>query len=302
MQDCASISYLDDNLHVRVKDFTEHLSIPDKVLMQIKEAKLQVNAKKSTWCANNLELLGFMLYPDGYASLPKRVEAILAISTPKNIKELCHFLACINCIQNHFPRQAKIIAPLTLLTKKDAPFKWNAQQEEAFSRVKAAISKSIMLSYLDVNKPFVIYTDASEYAIGGIVTQDDKTISCFPPKLTPAQKSYTTTDQEVLAINETLKHHHNIIYDCDIIIKIEHKNLTHSDTKHTSQQVLRQRISIDQVYQAKLKSYEDALNKSADRLSRLPMTQSSETQAQGELYLLETMTNQTFNEMFLLSL
>ncbi len=159
-----------------------------------------------------------------------------------------------------------------------------------------------MLSYPDINKPFVIYTDASEYAIGGIVTQDGKTISCFSCKLTPAQQRYTTTDQELLAIDETLKHHHNIIYGCDIIVKTDHKNLTHSDTKHTSQRVLRQRISIDQVYQAKLEYYEGSLNEGADGLSRLPITESSKTQAQEELYLLETMTNRTFNEMFPLNL
>ncbi len=104
MREHAPISYLDDNLHVKGKDFTEHLSILDKVLTRIKEAKLQVNAKKSTWCATKLEFLGFMLYPDGYAPLPKRVEAILAITTPKNIKELWHFLGCINFIKNHIPR------------------------------------------------------------------------------------------------------------------------------------------------------------------------------------------------------
>ncbi len=79
MQDCAPSSYLDDNLHIKGKDFIEHLSILDEVLTQIEEAKLQVNAKKSTWCANTLEFLGFVSYPDGYAPLPKSVETIIAI-------------------------------------------------------------------------------------------------------------------------------------------------------------------------------------------------------------------------------
>ncbi len=62
-----------------------------------------------------------MLFPDGYAPLPKRVKAILAILRPKNIKELRHFLGCINFIKNHIPKQVELIAPLTLLNLKTFP-------------------------------------------------------------------------------------------------------------------------------------------------------------------------------------
>lgn len=161
MRECEPISYVDNNLHLKGKVFSENLAILDKVLTRIEDAEFQVNAKKSTWCATKLEFLGFMLYPNGYVPLPKRVEAILAISKTK-----CHFLGCINFFKNHIPRQAELIAPLTHLTKKDVSFKWTNQQEEAFIKVKAAVSESIMLSYPDVNKPFIIYTHASEYALG----------------------------------------------------------------------------------------------------------------------------------------
>ena len=155
-----------------------------------------------------------------------------------------------------------------------------------------------MLSYPDVNKKFVIYTDASDYTIGGLVTQEGRTISCFSKKLNPAQQRYTTTDKELLAVDETLKYHHNIIYGCDIEVMTDHKNLTHNDTKHVSQRVLCQRLSINQNYQAKLIYYEGTLNEGADGLSILPFDDDSKIETTQEIYLLETSQDRNFNEHF----
>ena len=124
-----------------------------------------------------------------------------------------------------------------------------------------------MLTYPNATKPFVLYTDASDYAIGAILMQEDKATSCFSQKLTPPQRNYTVTNKELLAVYEGLKFHHNLIYGCDVTVMTDHKNLTHESTQHTSQRVLCQQVTIDQEYGAKIVYYEGTLNTGADGLS-----------------------------------
>ncbi len=86
---------------------------------------------------------------------------------------------------------------------------------------------------------------------------------------TPAQHHYTTTDQELLAI-ETLKHHHCIIYGCDIIVKTDYKNLNHLNTKHKSVSCMSNYIH-----------WSSMLSQAgADGLSQLSITKNAKIQAQ----------------------
>jgi hypothetical protein len=67
-----------------------------------------------------------------------------------------------------------VLAPLTVLTSKKIPWKWGPAEQAAFKEAKRIISKNAMLAFPDFNKKFVIYTDASKYQLGGVITQNDK--------------------------------------------------------------------------------------------------------------------------------
>ena len=55
---------------------------------------------------------------------------------------------------------------------KDAKFKWESAQQEAFDEIKKVISRETLLWFPDFNKPFHVYTDASNYQLGAAVLQD----------------------------------------------------------------------------------------------------------------------------------
>ena len=67
------------------------------------------------------------------------------------------------------------------------------------------MSREVLLAYPDFNKPFEIYTDASKYQLGAVVSQNGKPIAYYLHKLNKSQLNYTTTKRELLAIVETLK-------------------------------------------------------------------------------------------------
>ena len=75
-----------------------------------------------------------------------------------------------------------------------------------------------MLAFPDYSKPFVIYTDASSRQLGAIITQDNRPIAFFSRKLTEAQEKYSVTEQELLAIVDTLKEFHGMLWGQKLIV------------------------------------------------------------------------------------
>jgi hypothetical protein len=77
--------------------------------------------------------------------------------------------------------------------------------------MKTILAQETMLTYPEFDKPFVIYTDASKRQIGGVVTKSDKPLGFFSKKLSETQRRYPVTEQELLAIVETLKYFRHML-------------------------------------------------------------------------------------------
>ena len=69
------------------------------------------------------------------------------------------------------------------------------------------------LAYPDFSKPFVLYTDASDYQLGAVITQDGKPLAFYSRKLNAAQKYYTTQEKELLSVVETVKEFQHLLND-----------------------------------------------------------------------------------------
>ena len=116
--------YIDNIFHGKGNTFGEHLVILAEIFRRLLEAGMQVNLDKSTLCAQSVEFLGFNLGQKGFKPTKKRIEAILKLAPPTNLKKTRGFLGTINFIKNHKPNRASMMEPITRLTKKDQPFIW----------------------------------------------------------------------------------------------------------------------------------------------------------------------------------
>ena len=120
-----------------------------------------------------------------------------------------------------------------------------------------------MLTYLQFDKPFTVYTDASDKQIDSVITQKGKPLGFFSRKLTDTQRCYPITKQELLAITETLKYFKHMLFGHNIVVKTGHKILTHELSTQASDRVLHQRLLLEE-YGVEFQYIESEKNAVAD--------------------------------------
>jgi hypothetical protein len=275
-------AYLDDILIITNGSYEDHLEKVCEVLRRLQAAGLQVNLPKSKIAVQELEYLGYWLTPKGIRPMAKKVEAIKNLQAPKTVKQVRSFLGMVNYYKDMWQHRSHLLAPLTDLTahkdgstgKKRGPIKWEQIHQEAFDKIKQAMTDDVMLSFPDFNKPFEIHTDASDYQLGSVIMQDRRPIAFYSRKLNSAQRNYTTGEREMLSIVETLRAYRNILLGHEIVINTDHKNLVNSHTRHESARIQRW-IWLIEEFGPKFRYLPGAENPVADALSRLDTEQSS---------------------------
>ena len=98
-----------------------------------------------------------------------------------------------------------IAAPLTNLLKKNQTWDWTEECQRAFDRLKHAVSEEPVMVLADHTKPFEVHTDASDFAIGGVLMQDGHPIAFESRKLNGTERRYTVQEKEMTAIVHCLR-------------------------------------------------------------------------------------------------
>src|SRR5579863_9720378 len=126
------------------------------------------------------------------------------------------------------------------LTRKDAPFLWTDAEENAFLGLQDTLTSLPVLLLPNYGKPFTLITDASDFATGAILEQEDALgqshpVAFFSKSLQPAERNYEIHDKELLAIILALKHFQHYLQGNPHITRIysDHANLRYFTTKQT---------------------------------------------------------------------
>jgi hypothetical protein len=89
--------------------------------------------------------------------------------------------------------------------EKPPPFEWTPDMQQAFDQKKPLMAADVLCAYPDHNKPFHIFTDASDYQLGACIMQEDKPAAYYSKNLNSAQMNFATIDKELLCVIATLR-------------------------------------------------------------------------------------------------
>ncbi|KAL1914164.1 uncharacterized protein VTP21DRAFT_10268 [Calcarisporiella thermophila] len=223
--------YLDDIL-IFSRDLREHKEHLRMVLNSLQEHQLIANLKKCTFAQKQLEFVGHIISDQGISVDPGKVRAIREWTRPTSVHELRQFLGLASYYRRFIAGFAKIAAPLTNLLKgNNRDISWGPKEEIAFYTLKDALCSTPVLSPPDPSLPYEVATDASDYAVGAVLTQDQgrgmQPIAFESRKLTPAEQNYPTHERELLAIVHALKVWRCYLEGQHFVVRTDHRSLKH---------------------------------------------------------------------------
>ena len=195
--------YLDD-IVCYSPSVAQHFQDLREVLCRLQQAGLTVNEEKCQFGRKEMIYLGHIVSSQGLKTDPEKVHAVASYPTPTTVKELERFLGMISWYQKFIPHFADVAAPLHALKKKNSTWNWTAECGKAFEVLKTSLISEPILGYPDTGSQFTVHTDASNLGLGAVLTQkqgsDMKTIAFASRSLSPAERNYSTTEKECLAV------------------------------------------------------------------------------------------------------
>jgi hypothetical protein len=115
--------------------------------------------------------------------------------------------------------------------KKNAPIKWTDEMQTAFDKMSLLMAADALAAYLDHNKRFGVYTDASDFQLGACIIKEEWLVAYFLQKLRKFQQNYTAMEKEMLSIIATLEEFRSMLLGVNIHVFTTYKNLTFDNLK-----------------------------------------------------------------------
>lgn len=275
--DRCLVIYVDDlliyspNEEQHEKDLTE-------VLSRLRKLKLHCKLKKCKLFRDTVNFLGFELRPDGLAVEQDKIQTILAWPVPKNASELRSLIGLATFYRRFIRNFSGICAVLFALLKKDVQFVWTDEHQKALDTLKHAMSTAPVLATPKPGLPFVVTTDASDFAIGAVLSQEDPESKVAHPicfmskKLSDAERRWPTHEQELFAVVHALQTWKHYLWGAQFKVYTDHRSLLYLYTqpKNSARQVRWIELLADFDVGNKLYYQEGKSNVVADALSRRP--------------------------------
>ena len=167
--------YLDDII-VFSSTFEEHLRCLSNVFIALRKAGLKLKPSKYLFAQKEVHYLGHVVSAAGVSLDPTKVEVISSYPVPTDVKQLRQFLGLANYYHRFVPAYSTIAEPLHKLLRKGNTCNCNTACQEAFVELKHRLITPPILIYSDFKLPFLLYTDASNFALGAVLSkvQDGK--------------------------------------------------------------------------------------------------------------------------------
>ncbi|CAM4532736.1 unnamed protein product [Lepidochelys kempii] len=227
-----AVAYIDD-ICVFSQTWEDHVSQVRQVLDRLQGAGLTVKAEKCKVGMAEVSYLGHRVGSGRLKPELAKVEVIRDWPAPHIKKQVQAFIGLAGYSRRFVPRFSAIATPITELCKKGKPDKvvWTEQCQEAFRALKEALVSGPVLANPDFDKPFVVFTDASDTGLGVVLMQEDEKGERHPivylsKKLLPREQHYAAIEKECVAMVRALKKLEPYLFGRHFTVYTDHAPLT----------------------------------------------------------------------------
>lgn len=268
--------YLDDVIIFgsSVPEVIDRLKI---VLQRFRDARLKLKPKKCHLFKKEVGYLGHVVSSEGVKTDPAKIEAVKSWPTPTNQTEVRSFLGLASYYRRFVLKFSDVVKPLTALTEKDQPYIWTTDCEEAFKAMKELLTTAPILAYPRRDVDFILDTDASNFAIGAVLSQEqdgqERVLAYASKTLNRAEQNYCVTRRELLAVVVFLKHFRHYLYGQRLTVRTDHGALRWLMQFKNLEGQLARWLEVITQYQLTLEHRAGQIHSNADGMSRRPCKQ-----------------------------
>ncbi|KAL0401378.1 UNVERIFIED_CONTAM: Retrovirus-related Pol polyprotein from transposon [Sesamum latifolium] len=231
------VVYLND-IVIYSRTLAEHIEHLRQVLARLREYELYAKVSKCSFAQETISFLVHIVERGRIRMDPKKVQAIEEWKPSSDVHDLRSFLGLANYYRRFVKSYSEIARPMTDLLKKTETWNWTPQCQESFNRLKRAMVTDPVLALPDMLKPFVVETDASDFALGGVLMQDGHPVAFESRKLKDVEMRYSVHEKELLAIVHCLRLWRHYLLGSPFVVKTDNTAVSHFMTqpKLTSRQ------------------------------------------------------------------
>ena len=273
----SCLVYIDDII-IFGKTFDQHLHNLQQVLDRLRQAGLKLHPRKCHFLQHEVTFLGHVVSQKGVSPDPNKTSKVAQWPTPKSAKEVQQFLGLANYYRKFIKNFAGMARPLHRLTEKGVPFLWTDQCHDCFSTLKSLLISAPILALPNWSRPFIVDTDASDQAIGAVLSQtnergEEQVIAYASRCLSKSERNYCVTRRELLAVVTFLQHFKQYLLGNPFMIRSDHGALTWLQTFKEPEGQLARWLEKLQEFQFTLIHRPGKKHNNADALSRIPCRQ-----------------------------
>jgi transposase InsO family protein len=229
-----------DDIIVYSRTEAEHIELIDWVLSRLEKEGYFAHPGKCQFLRDEVNFLGHVVSRAGVSMQQHKVAAIRDWPVLQSVKDVRAFLGLAGFYRRFVRGFSEIARPLTDLTciADKKWWSWTPIEQQAFDALKHALTTAPLLAHPDPQRQWTVQTDASGHAIGGVLSQkqDDgnvKPVAFWSHKLNSAQRNYSATERELMALVEATKHWRAYLHGSPhpILLKSDHKPLVYLNGK-----------------------------------------------------------------------
>lgn len=261
--------YLDDVI-IFSSSLDEHLVSVQKIFNRFRKHNLKIQPDKCEFLKHETEFLGHVVTTEGVKPNPSKISAIERFPIPTNVKEIRQFLGLVGFYRKFIPDFAHVAKPLTMPLRKNAILDAsNEHYVSSFMKLKKLISTEPVLVYPDFDKLFVLTTDASNIAIGAVLSQDDHPVCYASRTLNEHETRYSAIEKELLAVVWATQYFRPYLFGRRFKVRTDHKPLQWlSSIKEPNMKLQRWKIRLEE-FNFDVEYIAGKENRVADALSRV---------------------------------